>query len=285
MRVQDSLGGNTRTCLIATIGPAAENADETLCTLGEKRFAENPSAMKGGEFSKARPSVALPLLPRRLRPPSEEHRDKTRGHSAALASGPRLSTGPRKQATPTAADSPARKGRSVSSAERPRRGAAQVADTRAPGVCSPEADLSSRESPRRRTQCLAGASTGKRPAGASAAGRRVRTPSQAAGEFPFSLPSDETTFLSAASFIGDLHSGAGLLPHCLLRGTCSASKRSALSRRSFSHRGLRMHTRPLGLWPFCEKQWPTCRRSSAGASKRRTKDAQRWKAALRLKLR
>lgn len=35
--LQDSLGGNTRTCLIAAVSPIAENADETISTL---KFAD-----------------------------------------------------------------------------------------------------------------------------------------------------------------------------------------------------------------------------------------------------
>lgn len=34
MGSQDSLGGTTKTCLIATIGPTADTLEETLCTLG-----------------------------------------------------------------------------------------------------------------------------------------------------------------------------------------------------------------------------------------------------------
>ena len=39
--LEDSLGGNTKTCMIATMGPADYNYDETLSTL---RYAQGSTA-------------------------------------------------------------------------------------------------------------------------------------------------------------------------------------------------------------------------------------------------
>ena len=53
--LEDSLGGNTKTCMVANIGPASMNYAETLSTL---RYADRAKSIKN------KPKVRPPPAPR-----------------------------------------------------------------------------------------------------------------------------------------------------------------------------------------------------------------------------